>query len=130
MATKTQAANMVAVKIEVLKVLTSIDRYIDTFDTGLLEELSKLMRQTHDQWNKRRSTFDAKLKTAVDAGTVSLGDESKGTGILPVRAWRSDDAKKPGRKVTVKSAAERAAEAMGIDVSELPEDLINSLNGV
>lgn len=121
--TKTEAAKMTAIKIEVLKILNSVDQLVDRFDTNQLEDLCKFMHQINDQWNTRKTTFDAKLKVQVEAGNVSVSET-----IKPLRAWRKEDAAKPGRKVVVKTAAEKMAESMGLSVDDLPAELVAQLN--
>ena len=114
--TATTATDFKVVKLSIVTAMLTLSQAIERFDSKELEALSQAMRQINSVWSKYRTQFDAKLKESFEAGKVTLGDEDKGTGILPVRAFRKPDAAKPGRKAAApKSEAEVLAEMMGLD---------------
>lgn len=99
-----------------LPLLTAADA-MDSMTEAELTAFSKVMRAINKSYGAIRTKFDANLMAQVESGKVQLGpvDGSKRTGLQPVRAPRSEDAAKPGRKVTPKTDAEKLAELMAVD---------------
>ena len=111
-----QTTDFKAVKLSIVTTMLTLSQAIERFDAKELEALSQALRQINSVWSKYRTQFDAKLLEAVKSGKVVLGDQDKGTGILPVRAFRKPDAAKPGRKAAApKTEAEILAEMMGLE---------------